>query len=190
MERINSLKQLLTYLVNFSEAELEIIASSFKPKLFNRNTIILERDEVCKEFYFVYKGCLRTYFLDIDGRERTRYIMLDFNIGTALSSFIYQNPSFEYLDALEDTEVLAISYSDFFRLNKELPNWTFFYQKILEMAYSFQNKRIEDLIMLTAKERYEQLIKERPEFIKRLSNKIISSYLDIAQETLSRLKSK
>lgn len=31
MERINSLKQLLTYLVNFSEAELEIIASYLNP---------------------------------------------------------------------------------------------------------------------------------------------------------------
>lgn len=116
--------------------------------------------------------------------------MLDINIGTALSSFVHQKPSFEYLDALEDSEILAISHFDFYRINKEVPNFTFFYQKMLEMAYSFQNKRIEDLIMLTAKERYEQLIKERPEFIQRLSNKIISSYLDIAQETLSRLKSK
>lgn len=190
MQSIQSLKQLLSYLVEFTEQELELISSCFKPKSFKRNTIILEKDEICKEFYFVYKGCLRTYFLDVEGRERTRYIMLDNNIGTALSSFVHQKPSFEYLDALEDSEVLAISHFDFYRLNKEVPNFTFFYQKMLEMAYSFQNKRIEDLIMLTAKERYEQLIKERPEFIQRLSNKIISSYLDIAQETLSRLKSK
>gem|GEM_PF-6734069 len=36
-------------------------------------------------------------------------------------------------------------------------------------------------MMLTAKERYEQSIKEKPEFIQRLSNITISSYLDIAQ---------
>jgi hypothetical protein len=60
----------------------------------------------------------------------------------------------------------------------------------MEMAYSFQNRKIESLVTLSAKERYDLLIKENPKAVQRLSNKIIASYLDIKQETLSRLKSK
>ena len=69
-------------------------------------------------------------------------------------------------------------------------NWKIFYQKILEMAYSFQNRKIEQIVTLTAKQRYDNILKENPILIQRLSNKMLASYLDIREETLSRLKSK
>lgn len=67
--------------------------------------------------------------------------MLDNHIGTALTSYIAQKPSFEFLETLDDTELSAISHSNFFRLNDEMASWKIFYQRILEIAYSFQNKK-------------------------------------------------
>ena len=116
--------------------------------------------------------------------------MLDNHKGPALTSFIAQKPSFEFLETLDDTELLAISHSNFIRLNDEMVNWKIFYQRILEMAYSFQNKKIEQLTTLTAKQRYDNVLKENPILIQRLSNRVLASYLDIREETLSRLKSK
>jgi CRP-like cAMP-binding protein len=185
----NSLKPLLKYLIDFNEAELNIIANSFKPKKVRKNTLLLSAGETCKEFYYIHHGGLRTYFLDKKGQEKTRYIMLDCSIGTALTSFIAQKPSFEFIEALEDSELMAISHIDFYRLNKEMDSWKAFYQKILEMAYSFQNKKIENLVTLSAKQRYELLLNEHPEYVQRLSNRILATYLDMTQETLSRLKS-
>jgi CRP-like cAMP-binding protein len=115
--------------------------------------------------------------------------MPDYHIGTALTSFISRKPSVEFIEALEDTELLSISHSDFYRLNKDLDSWKMFYQRILEMAYSFQNKKIEHLVTLTAKQRYNLVLKETPILIQRVSNKVLASYLDIREETLSRLKS-
>ena len=115
--------------------------------------------------------------------------MLDNQIGTTLSSFISQKKSIEFIEALEDTELLAIGRDDFYRLVKEISNWKNFYLQILENAYSFQNRKIETLVTLTAKQRYEQLLTENPIFIQRLSNKVLASYLDMREETLSRLKS-
>jgi len=185
-----SLKHVLGSLNNFTEEQLEYIAGCFKPKSIKRNGLLLAEGNVCREFYFVYKGCIRTYFITPEGHEKTRYVMADYHIGTALASFIAQRPSFECIDALEDTELLAISHSDFYRLNDEMAEWKVFYQKILEMAYSFQNKKIESRITLSAKERYEQLLRENPLLVQRLSNKVLASYIDVTQETLSRLKSK
>lgn len=116
--------------------------------------------------------------------------MLDHSIGTTLSSFISQKPSFESIQALDDSDLLAINYQDFYRLNSEIDNWKKFYQKILELAYSYQNRKIESLVTLTAKQRFEQLQAENPVFLQRLSNKVLASFLDIREETLSRLKSK
>ena len=116
--------------------------------------------------------------------------MLDDQIGTTLLSFISQKPSIEFIEALEDTELLVISYKDFYSLVKKNNNWKNFYQRILEEAYSFQNRKIGALVTLTAKQRYEQLLIENPVLIQRLSNKVLASYLDMREETLSRLKSR
>jgi CRP-like cAMP-binding protein len=187
---VDQLKNLLKYITDFNEQQLNEITKYFKPKLVKKNAILLSQGEICNEFYFICKGCIRTYFIDKEGNEKTRYVMCEFSIGTALTSFISKKPSFEFIEALEDTELLVISHKDFYKLNEEITKWKIFYQKILEMAYSFQNKKIEGLVTLSAKQRYELLLKENPVIIQRLSNKILASYLDVRQETLSRLKSK
>lgn len=184
------LKQLLTFIVPFSEEQLSVIMPYFRPKAVKKNQFLLSQGEVCEEFYFIYKGCISTAFLTLEGQEKTRYVMADCSIGTALSSFISHTPSFEFMDALEDSELLAIRREDFYKLNEEMTAWRLFYQRILEMAYSFQNKKIEALVTLTAKQRYEHLLKENPLLVQRLSNKVLASYLDITQETMSRIKTK
>lgn len=175
---------------DFEEQELDKIIASFVPKSVKRNTLLLHEGEVCNAFYFIDNGSIRTFFIDKNGSEKTRYIMPDCSIGTALTSFISRQPSAEFLQTLEDTELLSISHTDFYRLNKQFPNWSVFYQKILEMAYTFQNKKIEQLVTLTAKQRYEKLLEENPNLIQKVSNRILASYLDMREETLSRLKSR
>jgi CRP-like cAMP-binding protein len=190
MEAKNNLRQLMKMFMTFDEKDLEKVIDCFNPRLIKKNEILLSEGDISKEFYFINSGCIRTYFMTKQGHEKTRYIMLEPSIGTALSSFISQKPSFEFIDALEKTEILAISHRDFYRLVDEVLQWKNFYLKIIEMAYSFQNRKIESLLTLSAKERFNQLIKENPKAVQRVSNKILASYLDIKPETLSRLKSK
>jgi CRP-like cAMP-binding protein len=193
MQAINvteNLRTVLKMFAAFDEHELDEISECFKLKSVTKNTILLHEGNICKEFYFVNTGCIRTFFIDKNGHEKTRYVMLDNHIGTALTSFISQKQSVEFIEALEDTELLAISHAHFFALNKEMVSWKNFYQRILEMAYSFQNGKIEQLVTLTAKQRYDIVLKDNPVLIQRLSNRILASYLDIREETLSRLKAK
>jgi CRP-like cAMP-binding protein len=185
----NRLKILLKTFADFNEKELDYIVGFFKPQTVKRNSILLHEGNIFKDFYFLSTGCIRTYFIDKNGSEKTRYVILNDQVGTALKSFITQKPSVEFIESLEDTDFLAISYRDFFQLNKELNNWKIFYQTILERAYSFQNRKIEALMTQTARQRYEELLKNNPALTQRLSNKVLASYLDMREETLSRLKS-
>jgi CRP-like cAMP-binding protein len=184
------LKILFKNFAGFDRQELDRIISCFKPGSVKKNSILLHEGSVSREFYYIGKGCIRTFFIGKNGCEKTRYIILDNQVGTTLTSFISQQPSFESVEALEDTELLAISHENFYRLNREINHWAIFYQKILERAYSFQNRKIEALVTLTAKQRYEQLLNKNPELIQRVSNKVLASYLDMREETLSRLKSR
>ncbi len=186
---IDNLKLLLNYLINFDEAELAGLERFFSPKTVKKGQLLLRSGEVCRDFYFVNKGCLRTYFIDKAGHEKTRLVLPDFTIGSSFTSFIHQAPSFEFVDALEDSELLQINRTHFYTLVNSSDHWKSFYIRILEMAYAFQNKRIEELTTLSAKQRYEKLRLENPILIQKLSNKVLASYLDIREETLSRLKS-
>lgn len=183
------LEYLLKSIAPFSPGELDAILDCFEPRSVRKNTMLLSEGEVCREFYYLGNGCLRTGFLDRNGDQKTRLVMTDCNIGTALASFISQRPSMEFIEVVQDSDLLAIRHESFYRLNRECQNWGLFYQRILEMAYSYQNRRIEQLVTLSAKQRYEQVLKHDPLLLQKLSNKMLASYLDIREETLSRLKS-
>jgi CRP-like cAMP-binding protein len=176
--------------IDINDNQLDEITSHFQLKTVKRNSVLLSAGETCKELYIVNSGCIRTYYITKQGHEKTRYIAFEGTIVTSLASFISQQSSFEFMDAIEDTELFVIRHNDFNKLLVKVPAWETFYRKILEMAYIYQNKRIESLVTLTAKQRYDKLLKENPEYFQRLSNKILATYLDITQETLSRLKSK
>ncbi|MFH7015740.1 Crp/Fnr family transcriptional regulator [Flavobacterium sp. FlaQc-47] len=183
-------KDFITELAKVNKKDMDRIMSCINTYKVKRNTIILSQGEICSHYYFLEKGCMRTYYVTKEGLEKTRLISFDNTPVTALTSFITQKPSLEYIDALEDSELLSISQTDFFMLLDEIPSWALFYRKNLELAFAFQNSRIEDLVTLSAKERYEKLLKEQPHYIRRLSNRVVATYLGISQETLSRLKSK
>ncbi|MCB0538558.1 MAG: Crp/Fnr family transcriptional regulator [Bacteroidetes bacterium] len=187
---INKLKYYLQINTGIDDKEIEKIFSCFKLRTIKRNTILLSEGEICKEFYFVDSGCIRTYYITKQGHEKTRYVAFDGSIATSLSSFISQKPSFEFIDTIEHSELYVISHRNFYQLVSDYPQWEKFYRMLLEMAYLYQNKKIENLVTLSAKQRYDKLMSENPIYIQRLSNKILASYLDITQETLSRMKSK
>lgn len=184
------LKKYIQANVTATPDQLNEIVSSFRAKKVKRNSILLSAGEICKELYFVNKGSIRTYYISRQGKERTRYLAPDGMICTSLNSFISQKPSFEHVDAIENSELLSISHTNFYKMIDGVEEWSKFYRLLLESAYSHQNERIENLVMLTANERYADIMQNHPEYVRRLPNHILASYLDMSQETLSRLKSK
>ncbi|GAA4181284.1 MULTISPECIES: Crp/Fnr family transcriptional regulator [Sphingobacterium] len=155
------LKYYLKNNTDITDKQIDQISGCFRTKTVKNNTLLLSEGETCKELYFVHSGCI-----------------------------ISQKSSSEFVETLENSELYAISNKDFYQLVSDIPLWENFYRKFLEMAYLHQNKKIENRITLSAKQRYDRLMREEPMYIQRLSNKILASYLDITQETLSRLKSR
>ena len=184
------LKYYLSARSNIDEQQIDRIMACFKRKSVKANTILLSEGQTCKELYFIHTGCVRTFYITRSGHEKTRFVAFENSMVSSMASFISKQPSFEFMGTLEDSELYSIKYPDFFRLVSEIPEWEKFYRTLLEAAYFYQNKKIENLVTLSAKHRYEKLLNEHPMYVQRLSNRILASYLDIRQETLSRLKSK
>lgn len=166
------------------------IRERFKKISVKKNEMLLKEGEVAGFLYFIIKGAARTYYLTAHGSEKTRFIGFEGAFITGLASFISRKPSFEWVDVLEDAELLMISHEDFYALTNEVQQLNKHYRHFIEQAYIHQNHKVESLVTQSARQRYENLLKEKPHFVKRLSNKVLASYLDVTPETLSRLKGK
>lgn len=115
------LKYYLSAQTNIDEQQIDQLIQHFKLVTFKRNSMLLAEGEICKSLYFVHSGCIRTYYITRQGHEKTRYVAFENSIVSSIASFISQQPSFEFVDALEDSLLYAISYDDFFQLAVEIP---------------------------------------------------------------------
>lgn len=176
--------------IEISEHDLSIVLSYFKRTEKAKNAVLLSEGQTSQFSFFVGKGCLRIYFINKEGKDVTRYIAFENQLATGLSSFISKLPSAEYIEVIEKAELLYISHDDFNHLMQTLPQWQAFYQLYLEKAYMNTNNRLMSFTTMDATARYAQLLKINPAIVQRIPNKIVASYINISQETLSRLKGK
>jgi CRP-like cAMP-binding protein len=176
--------------IELTAEQEDLIGGCFKPMTAKRNEILVQKGNVARHVYFVIKGCLRVFLIGEDGSERTRFLIFEGRMGTAFPSFILREPSVAFLQSLEPSELLALSYEDRQMLLREIPAFERFHRIGIELEYIAAIQRIETLITMDAKSRYQLLLETHPEITRRLPAKIVADYLGISQETLSRLKAK
>jgi CRP-like cAMP-binding protein len=103
-------------------------------------------------------------------------------------SFLTQQPTEIFTQAIEPTEILSISYSDLNELYSSSPIGTHIGRSAAESLFIHKQTQQIDLLMLTAEERYLKLLERQPEIVKRTPQKHIASYLGITPESFSRIR--
>ena len=153
-------------------------------------TILIDYHDVANEYYFINKGCIRIFSLNKDGQESSRYFAFEGNFVAALPSFIDQKPAEEFMQTIEKCELLNISRADFYNLVQTIPEFARIYTEILELGFIVAQKRIYGFQGFDALEKVQWIIKNQPQLLLRVSNKMVASYLGISPSTLSRIKAK
>jgi len=177
-------------IVLLNDEQLDLALSFFKPSSHVKLELLVSEGMVGQYMNFVVKGCLRIYFIREDGQEATRHFAFENQFATGLASFITEMPSMENLQVMEDSELLRISRRDFYYLLNVIPAWEKFYRYYLENAYINNLQIFQREITKDAELRYKELLDRNPEVVRRLSNKVVASYLNMSPETLSRMKSR
>lgn len=183
------LAQLIKDKTTINEEQLDKFLSSFIPLNVSKNQLLLRENQRADQIFFINKGCLRLYYSNTDHSISTRFMAFENTFLTSILSFISREPSLEYIEAVENSELLVISHHDFFRLRKTIPEWDKMYIYILEYGLTVITSKLNSLLTQNASERYRNLLKNNPELVQRLSNVNLAAYLNISPETLSRIKS-
>lgn len=152
-------------------------------------TTILEAGKVSQNFYFIQKGCARLWF-NQDGKDITLQFFFEGQGVASIESFIQNTPSLFSIETIEPTTVWAYNKTDILGLVEEIPalkdelhNLTV--GRLINYTHLFLS-RIKD----TPRQRYENLLKEYPEIVKRVPQHYIASYLGITSVSLSRIRNR
>lgn len=154
-----------------------------------KGDFLITEGKTCNHVYFLEKGCVRGYY-NLDGKEITYWFAFENNFVTSLLSFITRKPGMENVQLLEDSTLWAITYDDLQRLYDKHADIGRLGRIMHERYYVMLEERFVSNHFKEARERYENLLAQRPHVLQRVPLGYVASYLGMTQETLSRIRGK
>lgn len=174
--------------ISFSKKEMNLIESKLKKLKLNKGTTILKADDKVNNQYYVYNGCLRTYFIDKSGKEHTLQFAINDWWISDYTAFFTTSKAIMYIETIQDATLYEISRKSMEELFVEIPQLETFFRKKMERAFASFQKRILASLAQSAKERYISFISTYPNIEQAVKNYHIASYLGITTESLSRIR--
>ncbi|MFA7359588.1 MAG: Crp/Fnr family transcriptional regulator [Candidatus Kapaibacterium sp.] len=179
----------LIYKIENDKTNRDKFRSLLKEKDIPSKTILLLEGEVATRIHFIKKGCLRQWF-NKDGKDITFQFFFEGQAVASIESFMCGQPSIYTIESIEPSTVISISKDSFEQLKREYPEFKEGFQEIMFKRFQNYSRLFLSRIKDTPHERYEDLIKNHPEIIKRIPQHYIASYLGITPISLSRIKNR
>ncbi|RZL07572.1 MAG: Crp/Fnr family transcriptional regulator [Pedobacter sp.] len=185
-------EKLLSHISRFATLNNEAIVQIgqvFELIELPKRAMVVEEGTRCQHIYFVAKGCLRMYYLDEKGTENTIQFALENWWMTDLEAFNKNISSSFSIQAIEHTTLLAINKEKFDKLLRDHHPMETYFRMIYERAFSASLFRMK-FFRLPKDEFYAMFCEAYPDFIQRIPQKLLASFLGFTPEYLSELRSR
>ena len=94
----------------------------------------------------------------------------------------------QVLETLEPCELLVLSYESLQELYEKVPKMNTMVRKLLEQRMANAQKVVASLIMNKPEDRYRSLLELHPEWVHRVPQQVLATYLGITPVSLSRIR--
>ena len=189
LEKMKLPKKNKASLAEAKKSELPIMkrfASFLFLKKVKKKDFLLKAGEINDSIFFVKKGLLRV-FLEYEGKEINTWFVKEDDFINSINSYHFNTPSQEYIQAIEDGEVLAINKNVFTFLLKSDHKLALFTINELYIKLCEYQDQCQSLRFMNAEKKYAFLKTKMPEIHDRLSQKHIASFLGIETTYLSKI---
>ncbi len=176
--------------IKVSDEEFEKILSFFEVRTFGKKEILLEEGQVCRYNYFVLKGLIRKFYINEKGTEQTTEFAIETWWMTDNISYEHKTPSEFYIQTVEKSEVLVISSEAQEELLEEFPIMEKYFRIVYQRAVAALQNRVKYIFSFSKEEFYLNLLHKHPEFVQRVPQYLIASFLGFTPEYLSELRKK
>ncbi len=136
--------------------------------------------------YVLRSGIIRSVYFD-GLKETTHAFAMPGTVVISYYSFYMREPSFSQMEACCDSVVMKITkdkFEELIRQSHDFAQWMMWMS--MSQLWFYEKKRT--VLNGDAKERFESLVRNRPEIIEKVQAKIIASYIGITPQYLSTLK--
>lgn len=185
---MNPLIQHIQKFISLDSHEAEIILPYFEKESFKKKSLLLEEGQICNTYYFIVKGCLRLYIINEKGTEQTLQFGIENWWITDYMSLQTQHPTHFYIQTVENSEVLTIDKNSMDDLLAQLPKMERYFRLILQKSFAASQMRIKYLYTQSAEERFRHFNSAQPEFVQRIPQYMLASYLDFSAEFMSKIR--
>jgi CRP-like cAMP-binding protein len=169
-----------------SKEGVDMLNNKLKPNKIKKGDQLLSYGQICKQIYFVTKGCLRLYYIS-DGVEITVWFSFEDNSAIELSSFLSGKPTEYFIEAIEDSEYLSLDKSELLGLYGQFPEMESVVRCFWEDVILNLLQRFTALQKDSAEDRYLNLINQN-NYLQRVPQKYLASYIGVTPTSLSRIK--
>ena len=188
-EKLEYLKKILNGVGDLSDEDISMSLPFWNKKIIKKNDYFNQQNIVCKDLGIIVKGIFRIYYYDDEsGQEKNIFFFSEDQFVVSFRSFVFQHPCRYFIEALEDSEIIYISYEKLQNLYESHKNWERFGRMLAEHFFNNSQVRTEELLFLSHEERYLNLIAEHPNILQRINAYHIASFLGIKNQSLSRIR--
>ncbi|MFT6204255.1 MAG: CRP-like cAMP-binding protein [Spirosomataceae bacterium] len=190
MIEVQSLQSQLIEKHSFTVKEADFFVSHFTERKVKKRQFIIQPDFIAKYRVFVAQGTFKAYVIDKNGQEQVISLAMNGWWISDPNSFIYQQPATMFVEALEDSIILQLDFENEQILKAHSHQFETFFRTTAERGLAFTQRRLIASLTLTAEERYEQFAQKYPDFLQRVPQFAIASYLGMTTQYLSRIRNK
>ena len=186
---MHQIKLYLDKIASISSSDWNFFISKLHRRIITKKSVFIKVNQIENHISFIESGIVRL-FIPRDNPEKEITFGFSFKnqFVSAYDSFLTQSPSNYQLQALTETAMLSISYKDLQSVYKSTQIGNLIGRLTAEDLFLIKSKREQDLLNLNAEQRYLKLFKERPELLKSVPLKYISSYIGVTAQALSRIR--
>lgn len=166
---------------------VEKLASFLFTKKIKKRELLLKEGEINDRMFYVQKGLLRVYFISEDGKEINTWFVKEGEFVYACHSFHYQIPSEEYIEAMEDSEIMSIKKETWLMLLRNNHKLALFTVHELMANIAEFATQASVLRLMTGEKKYEYLKTHKSDILERISQKHLASYLGVDITYLSKI---
>ena len=189
LKDLQQIKAYLDQIATISNSDWDFFTSKLQRRVIPKKTNFLKLDDIENYISFIESGVVRLY---IPKENPEKEITFGFSFKdqfiSAYDSFLTQTPSAYQLQTLTETTLLSITYNDLQEVYNKTQIGNLIGRLTAERLFLLKSKREQNLLNLSAEERYMKLFKERPELLKVIPLKYISSYIGVTPQALSRIR--
>ncbi|KAA2238529.1 Crp/Fnr family transcriptional regulator [Chitinophaga agrisoli] len=181
--------------VKLDESVMELVAANTREVTFSKKELVLEEGVNSNKAYFIVSGKARSYYTDYTGKTTTWLFHFNTPESNLKNLFLVDYKSYlsEQLSSITIetlTDVKAILFtreavSSMIESSLLFERWM---RKLNERSFIYTYDRVFAMLTMSAADRYEKLLKDEPHLLQMFSNHYIASYLGIAPQSLSRIR--